>query len=655
MDVGRFRWVYCLLDILRRCFPASVLSILEHLPETLDETYEHTLLRIDKVKQEFAHRLFQCIAVSVRPLRVEELAEILAVRFDAGALPQFNTRWRLGDAEEAVLSACSSLITVVNVNGSRIVQFAHFSVQEFLTSDRLSTARQDLSRYHIVPHLAHATLAQACLGVLLQLDDGIDKGSIMTFPLSDYAAQHWFEHGQFEDVSLVIQDATGRLFDRKRPHFSAWVWIYDIDDPWRESMPTKHPEQPMAPPLYYAIQCRFRWLIDHLIATYPEDIVANGGYCCTSWIAAFNIGDTDLALSLLRCGANVHALDVMGSNPIHRASGGGHTDIVWLLLEHDADVDLKTTTHVTPLAFAASFGQVATSRLLIQEGADVNSRTAEGETPLYRASQSGHLEVVRLLVDNGAHLDVSAYRGWTPLHSAARNGHLDTVKYLLESGTNVNTLSDDRKTPLDLAFDNGKPEVASFLSRFTADPIPSDCMVNQSSTHLQLSNERTVRLSQEPDFRGTPLSAASVNGQLDIVRSLLDKGSDVNETDGHRVTPLHLTSTSVEVAKLLIERGAYVNARTKRGRTPLHSTIRYGNLEVVRLLLDHGANVNARARDDETPLHEVSQMGCLHITRLLVERGADVDVRDANGRTPRQVAMALGNHRIAEFLLERST
>lgn len=99
--------------------------------------------------------------------------------------------------------------------------------------------------------------------------------------------------------------------------------------------------------------------------------MANGGYCCTSWIAAFNIGDTDLALSLLRCGANVHALDVMGSNPIHRASGGGHTDIVWLLLEHDADVDLKTTTHVTPLAFAASFGQVATSRLLIQEGADV--------------------------------------------------------------------------------------------------------------------------------------------------------------------------------------------------------------------------------------------------------------------------------------------
>src|ERR1700761_7152846 len=189
---GRFRWVYCLLDILRRCFPASVHTILDHLPKTLDETYEQALLRIDEVKRQFAHRLFQCLAVSIRPLRVEELAEVLAVRFGPGELPQFNTAWRLGDAEEAVLSACSSLITVINVDGSRIVQFAHFSVKEFLISDRLATASEDISRHLIVPHVAHATLAQACLGVLLQLDGRINADSIRNFPLSDYAARHWF-------------------------------------------------------------------------------------------------------------------------------------------------------------------------------------------------------------------------------------------------------------------------------------------------------------------------------------------------------------------------------------------------------------------------------------------------------------------------------
>ena len=92
----------------------------------LDATYERTLLGIDEEKWQFAHRLIQCLSVSDRPLRIKELAEILAVRLDRGALPQFNTGWQLGNAEEAVLSACSSLISVVDVNRSRIIQFAHF-------------------------------------------------------------------------------------------------------------------------------------------------------------------------------------------------------------------------------------------------------------------------------------------------------------------------------------------------------------------------------------------------------------------------------------------------------------------------------------------------------------------------------------------------
>jgi hypothetical protein len=202
------------------------------MPKTLDATYEHTLLGIDEEKWEFAHRLFRCLAVSVTPLRVEDLAEILALRFDGGVRSHFSTGWQLDNAEESVLSTCSSLITITNVNGSRIVQFAHFSVKEFLISDRLSTASENVFRYHIVPDLAHTTLAQASLGVLLQLNDHIDKESIRNFPLSDYAARHWFDHCQFGKMSSNVQDAMKLLFDRERPHFSAWVWIFDIDDPW---------------------------------------------------------------------------------------------------------------------------------------------------------------------------------------------------------------------------------------------------------------------------------------------------------------------------------------------------------------------------------------------------------------------------------------
>lgn len=106
----------------------------------MDETYEQILLNIDAEKREYAQRLFQCLTLSIRPLRVNELAEILAIRFDdSGSTPNYNASWRSRDAEEAVLSACSGLITVANIDGSRVVQFSHFSVKEFLTSERLAT------------------------------------------------------------------------------------------------------------------------------------------------------------------------------------------------------------------------------------------------------------------------------------------------------------------------------------------------------------------------------------------------------------------------------------------------------------------------------------------------------------------------------------
>src|SRR3984893_6122708 len=97
----RFRWIVCQVDRLRRTLPPSIRRVLNDLPKTLDETYGRTLLGIDEEKREYAQRLFQCLIVSIRPLRVEELAEILAVQFDDEALPTFNADWRSENAEQA--------------------------------------------------------------------------------------------------------------------------------------------------------------------------------------------------------------------------------------------------------------------------------------------------------------------------------------------------------------------------------------------------------------------------------------------------------------------------------------------------------------------------------------------------------------------------
>ena len=124
----------CQLDMLRGCLPPtrSLRDALNELPETLDETYKRILLGIDKKKQEYAHQLLQCVAVAIRSFRVQELAEVLAMRFDAGKLPHYNVDWRQENSREAVLSVCSSLVAVVDVNGSSIVPIFAFLGQEIL-------------------------------------------------------------------------------------------------------------------------------------------------------------------------------------------------------------------------------------------------------------------------------------------------------------------------------------------------------------------------------------------------------------------------------------------------------------------------------------------------------------------------------------------
>ena len=171
----RFRWVFCQLDALQHCFPPNLRQYLNELPETLDDTYDRILKGINKAQKDNAHRLLQCLTVATRPLRVEELAELLAFDFPAsteGGIPTLKEDWRWDDEEEAVLSTCSSLITIVPRSYSRVVQFSHFSVKEYLTSSRLAQSpHRDVSRFRIDLEPAHTIMAQACLATLLRLDE----------------------------------------------------------------------------------------------------------------------------------------------------------------------------------------------------------------------------------------------------------------------------------------------------------------------------------------------------------------------------------------------------------------------------------------------------------------------------------------------------
>ena len=99
----------------------------------------------------------------------------------------------------------------------------------------------------------------------------------------------------------------------------------------------------------------------------------------------------------------------------------------------------------------------------------------------------------------------------------------------------------------------------------------------------------------------TLLHIAAEEGKIDTVKSLLERGVDVDARNASNETPLERAAAKgeVDVVRLLIERGAEVDSRDDWGWTPLHESSRYGQLEVSRVLLDHGAK---RERKDAGPL-----------------------------------------------------
>ena len=423
MGLDRFRWVYCQLDNLRRCMPSSIQKALNELPVTLDDTYERILQNIPKQKWQHAHRLFQCMVVARRPLRVEELAELFAIGFGPSSAPNLVEEWRPENAEEAVFSACSTLITIVVdsdavsdpdvvsysesdskslAEGSKIVQFSHFSVKEYLTSDRLQTSDvTNIRQFYISLEPAHTILARASLAVLLRLERNVDKERLATFPLASYAARNWVDHAKFENVASQVQDAMEDIFDPTKPYFLEWIRIHNVD--FVHSQTGRLEESGISTPLFFVALCGFSGLAKHLIITRALDVNARVHFNWTPLFAASRMGHVDVAQVLLDHGADVKAQDNYHQTPLSWASSGESPEIVRLLLEHGANVNTQNNHNCyTPLHNASYSGKLESVRLLLDHGADVHIRNENGLTPFQLATHKKHHDIAQLLLDRGA-------------------------------------------------------------------------------------------------------------------------------------------------------------------------------------------------------------------------------------------------------------
>jgi ankyrin repeat protein len=380
-----------------------VRRVLNQLPASLDETYERILKEIGKTNDCHSHRLLQCLIVAKRPLRVEELAEILALDFEAEeGIPELKENWHWKDGQEAVLSTCSSLIAVVDDGYYSAVQFAHFSVKEFLTSDRLATSSADNSRFHILPEPAHTVVSKACLGILLR--PGNDS------PLFNYAKDHWVGHARFEKAWTHVEDGIRHLFDPTKPHLGTWIRWSNLHA--LRSIAGYNRDKHRGSPLYYASLCGFRDLAARLISENPQDVTGPFGQNPPPLAAALHGGHVDIAELLYQAGADLNIRNDDNMTLLHASSDRGRVDVVKWLLKHCVPANSQRRDHESPIHLTEEIGHPG--HVISVDEVDDNFNT-----PLHLASRGGHFETVRELFMQGADFSAQNWKNMTPLHLAS--------------------------------------------------------------------------------------------------------------------------------------------------------------------------------------------------------------------------------------------
>ncbi|KAH8623087.1 hypothetical protein IG631_22244 [Alternaria alternata] len=647
---GMFRWAVCQLDTLTKCRNLTMLQVsLATLPKTLDQTYDRILNSIREEDYIYAIRILQWLTFSARPLTVREVAEVVAI--DVSRRPAFDCNEVLVDPLEA-LEICSGLVTVATdgphylKTTQRVLTLAHYSVQEYLVSDRI---RQGPAKQYSMRDVeCHTAITRATLSYLSQFSRSASIRDIQMSALGEYSAKFWSSHLEKtgEVMEEVSQLAMGVL-STERSAYELWVKSYDLDSYVRATLPA---------PLYYGALLGLR-AVTTLLLKQRVEINAQGGKFGNALQAASAQGHKAVVELLIDSGADVNASDGHFGSPLQAASAGGHEQVAMILLNAGAAVNTRDGHYNNALHAALVGAHETTVRLLLERGADV-SPDIRLQGAIHYAVNSALCtpSLIRILRQAGASLDAIDIDKMTPLHYCVKYGHKAVAKQLIDLGAPIDSKGRRQSqrsdkpnlreakspdldsvsvvmTPLHFAALHGNSSMTKFLLKHGADPNALS-EYNETPLHLALSrnlvaseyNTVWTRLGFEAKY-GTPGFELQEESTLSLIPKIFYRWEEVMDEiladprvsltakDWKGKTILHYvlygygTSYTATLVRKFIARGADPNSGDLSQMTPLHLAIRAGDQEAVKTMLSMGAKVALTDNYGYNALHYAARKG----------------------------------------------
>jgi hypothetical protein len=343
------------------------------------------------------------------------------------------------------------------------VRLAHFSVKEYLISDRI--LKGTVSAFYQDTELANKEILETCVQYLIMLDkeNSISPTSLKDYPLLDYAARLWFRHmNLISSIQLdqSVQNIILRLFKGRPNCFLNWIRVFEPTTmaPHRpenclELDPDGEGYTQLGSPLYYASRLGFEWLVERLLREDERsstDINATGGLFGTPLLAAA-AAENDLSPGL------------------------GNIKIVKLLLQYGADANASGHWPGNALSFAIQKGNDVILQLLLDAGAAVNL-PAGREPILHEAIRLGNQQAVEHLLQAHTSVDTKDVIGKSSiLVSCSDIKYMPCLAVLLKHGANVHDQDSVGRTALHYAVNAGASgSTILLLLRYGASPQTGD-------------------------------------------------------------------------------------------------------------------------------------------------------------------------------------
>lgn len=628
---------------------ATLRRSLASLPQTLDQTYDRILTAIREEDRVYAIRILQWLTFSERPLTIEEVAEVAAI--DVEGEPIFDRDQVLIDPLEA-LDICSSLITVTGSaekkkdnygrrGDPRILSLAHYSVQEYLVSDRIKQG--PANQYHMQEGEIHGAIMKGCIGYLSQFQGPITDEQFDISALALYSAEFWHSHFQkVGDETEIICRLALSVFSMDNPVYHSWLRLGDPEGLEMDKAPFLHTKlDDMETPLYYAAILGLD-RITELLLDQGADINAQGGMFGDALAAAVHRRHTAVAKLLIDAGANVNSTDMIWGTPLYQASERNDEATVKLLISAGADVNASMPENCDwDNALQAAIGrggEEATVKLLLEGGADCGL-DEQLRSPIHHALFSDMCtpSLIGVLQQHGASIDAIDIENMTPLHYCARNGNQKAAKNLLDAGV-----------PIDIG-------VRRKLSPRDGDTLSS------------IDQMDTVHPTPEPTAVGlTPLHFAALIGNLTMTKFFLDHGADPNALSEYRETPLHLNQRLTLYGTQCEDSWTDKNFRVEnRSRSwyrpkidpdfPSIASVREGILDT--LLAHPKTSTATQDRRGENLLHciEYGKPESVTLVRKFLSRGANPSCVNSSLKSPLHLAGEAGDTASIVALLTTSS